>query len=225
MDAGLHHQPGGAHHGLGGIGQGLVPGQAAGHPAVGQALQEQGAEGRSAAGQSAGRVNEPFPHGVHQSGGSQQSLKCRQLPLRNPQAAHLDHPAAHGGGGVGHQPDDRAVQAGQLLNAPGFQSGGQGGQHEAVLPGGQGGGDALKHFLHHLGLYAQKDQRAGLGNLLIGDRGSAQLLRQSPGLGRGPVGEKQPGIRAALGRGPGQNGPHSAGADKTDGMIHSEATS
>ena len=174
--SGLAHELGCALHGLGGIAPGLVPGQAAGHRAVGQGFGQQGTEGRTAAGQGAGRVDEPLVHLVHQAGGGQQGLEVLQLAGLHVHAAELDDPRAHLGRGVGHEADDGIVRPRQLLNAPGGEARRHRGQHEPVLPPRQDGGDGLQQPLHHLGLYPQEDQLALGGHCLVVRGLAAQLV-------------------------------------------------
>ena len=73
----------------------------------------------------------------------------------------------------------------------------------------------VEHIGHHLGLYAQKDEVADAGDLLIRAAGAAKLVRQRLCLGRRAVGQQHiagPGALADRAR---HSPAHVAAADKT----------
>ena len=132
----LQHQLGGALHHLGRVGQGFVPGQAAGHSTVGNGLNEDGAEGGAAAGHSAGGVQPVRVDPVHQTRGGEQGLEGVQFLLCGVQPVVLDHTGPHRHRGVGHKTDHRVLTPGHSLDALGVQPSGHGGQDKPVCPGG-----------------------------------------------------------------------------------------
>ena len=65
-------------------------------------------------------------------------------------------------------------------------------QHKGAALGAslQRWGQLVEHIGHHLGLYAQKDEVADAGDLLIRAAGAAELVRQRLCLGRRAVGQQ-----------------------------------
>ena len=213
----LQHQPGRALRHLGRIGQRLVPGQAAGHAAIRKGFYKHGAERRAAAGDSAGRVEPLWVDPVDHPRSGQQVLEVGQLLLSGVHPVVLHHTGPHCHRSVGHQADHRIRAAGHLLNAPGVQPRGHGGQHEPVLPRLQNGDQPGEHLFHHLGLHPQKDQAALPGHRLVVRRLRAQLTGHCLRFGPGPVGQKDRRALGPLDRRPGHRRTHGACADKANG--------
>ena len=112
-----------------------------------------------------------------------------------------------------------ALLAGQAQAAG--QAGGHAGQHEAVLPLPQDGGQGGEYQPHHLGLHPQEDQLGGACDLLVGGHHRpGQLRGQGLRLGCGAVRQQDSLRQCTSGRRPGHGGPHIAGADKADCLIH-----
>ena len=219
----FQQHPGRAQHHLGGVLLGLGPGQAAGHAAVGQGLDELPGPGRAAARHAAGRVDQVFGDGIHPAGADQQAAGAGFLVPGEAQGAVGHHPFAHCGGDIGVDADDGIIPAGHLPDLRHGQPRRHGAQDEPFAPGCPGGKKALQgsqHPGHHLGLDPQKDQIAA-GGVLVRAGAAAQFGGQRFGLGGGAVCQHHILRRGHPADGPGQRPAHIAAANKAH-CFHSQ---
>ena len=95
-------------------------------------------------------------------------------------------------------------------------------QHKGAALGAglQRWGQLVEHIGHHLGLYAQKDEVADAGDLLIRAAGAAELVRQRLCLGRRAVGQQHIPGACTLADRTGHCAAHIAAAQKTDRFHH-----
>ena len=216
----FQHQPGGALRHLGGVDQGLLPGQAAADAAVGQGLQEQAQEGGAAARYGAARVNQPLLQPVQKARSSHGLGEKGQLLLRDTGIGVVEHHSGpHGAGGVGHDADDRVVAAGHDGDPLHGEPRRHGHQDKGICASGQHRPQLLHEPCHHLGLYPQEDVLGFFRHHAVVPGGTAQLGGQSFRLGDGAVAEENLLRGQALDGGPGQGGAHVARADKSKGIA------
>ena len=223
MAAVFQQHPGRTQHHLGGVLLGFGPGQAAGHAAVGQGLNELAGPRRPAAGYAAGSVDQVFVQGVQPAGPRHHAAEIGLLGAGDAQGAVGDHPFAHGGGDIGVDADDGVVPAGHLADLGHGQPCRHGAQHKALAFGGPRGEHGLQrgqHPGHHLGLDPQKDQIAA-GGVLVRAGAAAQFGGQRFGLGGGAVCQHHILRRGHPADGPGQRPAHIAAANKAH-CFHSQ---
>ena len=224
MLAGFQHQLGRADDHLGRIQQRLLPGQAAGHTAVGQGLQEQIAERAAAACHRRAGVQHGFRQPVQETAGSQNGAEVLDLLLGHLVVGGIeDHTLANGRRGIGHNPQNRIVLPHHLRQRFQPQTRRHADEDKPVLPGRQHRGNFFQNTGHHLGFDPQENPLGVLGHLAVGGGHlTAQPLGQHLRLGGGAVGQ-QNGRRVYRFTGGFHQGPrHISSADESQ-LIHTIA--
>ena len=204
---------------LGGVALRLGAGQTGIHRAVRQTLQKQAGKRAAAACHGASHVHQLLVQLLQQAGAVQQGDKALPLGLRHVVGAAVHGDALpHCHGGVGHDADDGIVAARHLPDTLDGQPRRHAQQHKgrgALL---QRRRDLGQHIRHHLGLYAQQDVVALPGNGQVIRHRRADLIRQTGGLFRRPVGQYDAAAHLhRLGGGTGQRSAHISRSNESVG--------
>ena len=134
----------------------------------------------------------------------------------------MDHALTHRSRSVWHDPDDRKVLTGHLLNAGDGQTGCHAAQHETLRTLVQREFQRLQQRLHHLRLDGQKDQITFTSYLSVGSCSAAKLFGQCLCLGRSAVGQINFFRVNGFAHSAGNCTAHVSTAQKTNGIHHNE---